>query len=366
MKGFLKSKLFFSLIAVVLLASAIIGPLAENFIAAHAQAPELIYVGEAKANTFPAELIYVANITNSSTHPVQAYDATSTGKVAPVRTINDPHNPDTVWDPWGVTFDSSNNLYVQSFLSDATTFVFGPNAGAGSLPIRIFVLSPCNPDNRSIAVDGNGFEYVLGTESGATICVGPPHANGQPGTLYSVPSVRTIDTAEGFGSPWPDSLTIGTNNQIIAALQQGAIKTFAGGANGGASPLRTISGTRTGLAGGNLSVTFSPSTGLIYAAVSAGTNTHISMFPRIATGDVTPFLTIQGTATGLTGKVITGIAVSQVTGDIYVMVKPAQFSGPAQIEVFNRFANGNTKPLRTFTDRNTAFTDAAGIAITSH
>src|SRR6266436_8720933 len=38
MKGFLKSKLVFSLIAVVLLAGAIIGPLAGNFIRAHAQA----------------------------------------------------------------------------------------------------------------------------------------------------------------------------------------------------------------------------------------------------------------------------------------------------------------------------------------
>lgn len=320
---------------------------------------------KAKTIPHPTELIYVANISdNGMTHPVQAYDATSTGNVAPVRTINDPQNPATIWDPWTITFDSSHNLYVQTFLSSATTFVFGPNAGPSSLPIRIFALSPCTPDIRSIAVDANGFEYVLGSESGATICVGPPHAQGQPGNLYNVSSVRTIDLGVG-ALPWPDGLTVGANNEIIVALQQGAIQTFTGGPTGSASPLRTITGAHTGLAGDHLSVTFSPLTGRIYAAVSAGSITHISVFPRTANGDITPIRTIQGPDTGLAGKVITGIADSQVDGSIYVMVKPAQFSGPAQIEVFDRLANGDAKPLRTFTDPSTTFTDAAGIAITN-
>src|SRR5580700_3435060 len=70
-------------------------------------------------------LIYVAS---ADSGPVTAYPAAASGAVHPVRKVKNPENSKTVWDPWGVTFDSSGALYVQSFLSDATTFVFAPGA----------------------------------------------------------------------------------------------------------------------------------------------------------------------------------------------------------------------------------------------
>jgi hypothetical protein len=61
--------------------------------------------------------------------------------------------------------------------------------------------------------------------------------------------------------------------------------------------------------------------------------------------------------------VITGAAVSQRTGEIYVMVKNGQF-GNGEVDVFARRATGNVAPERTFTDATSAFVDAQGIAIT--
>jgi hypothetical protein len=61
--------------------------------------------------------------------------------------------------------------------------------------------------------------------------------------------------------------------------------------------------------------------------------------------------------------VITGIAVSQLTGDIYSMVKASQFAGPAQVEVFDPSANGNATPVRSFTDAASEFPNAQGIAL---
>jgi hypothetical protein len=61
---------------------------------------------------------------------------------------------------------------------------------------------------------------------------------------------------------------------------------------------------------------------------------------------------------------MTGIADSQHTGDIYVLVKSAQFQGPAQVEAFARLAAGNVAPLRSFTDAASGLADAEGIAIT--
>jgi hypothetical protein len=85
--------------------------------------------------------------------------------------------------------------------------------------------------------------------------------------------------------------------------------------------------------------------------------------PADANGDARPLRTISGNRTGLTGNVITGIAVGPVTGDIYVMVKAAQFSGPGAVEVFGRFSNGNVPALRSFTDSSSKFQDAEGIAV---
>jgi len=313
----------------------------------------------------PGELVYVASVGSG---PVTAYPAFSSGSVTPARTVDDPNKPGTIWDPWGVTFDATGYLYVQSFLANATTFVFPPGAHGGTPPSRIF--EGQGPDNSSIAVDAKGFEYVLGGEWGSSLAVAPPGASGMPGNSYFVPPVRTV-MLDGSFNPWPDLLTVDSKSELLVAVgrpQGNAIEVFAGGAGGGASPVRVISGPDTGLdsCGGTVckvSITFSPFTGRIYAAVSAGATTRISVFAGNANGDTRPVRTIEGPATGLAGMVITGIADSQLNGTIYAMVKTSQL-GTGHINAYDRFADGNAAPLRSFTDGASGFANAAGIAIT--
>jgi hypothetical protein len=316
------------------------------------------------ASTVPGGLIYVANLGAGS---VTAYPAGSTGSVAPVRTIGDPGVSGTVWDPWGVTFDVTGHLYVQSFIANADTFVFPPGANGGTAPTRVFEVQ--GPDNSSIAVDARGFAYVLGGELGSTIAVASPGASGTPGNGYFVPPVRTI-SLDGSFNPWPDLLTVDSRNEVLAAVGRpqvgNAIEVFAGGAAGAASPLRVISGPDTGLDSCSppckAPITVSRLTGQIYAAVSTGPATHISVFAGNANGDARPLRTIEGPATGLAGMVITGIAVSPFDGTIYVMVKSSQL-GTGSVLAYSRFANGNAAPARTFTDSGSGFANAAGIAI---
>jgi hypothetical protein len=314
----------------------------------------------------PRELIYVAN---ADSGPVTAYAAGSAGAVAPVRMVTNPDKPSTVWDPWGVTFDASEHLYVQTFLSDATTFVFPRGASGSTPPTRIFKAD--GPDNRGIAVDAKGFEYVAGGEGETQIAVEPPGAHGKPGKLYQVKPVRTITLDQSF-DPWPSVLAVDSQNEILAAVarpQGNAIEIFAGGRTGSAAPVRVISGPDTGLGSctsecDQLSITFSPLTGQIYAAVSDGATTHISVFAGNATGDAPPVSTIEGSMTGLPGHVITGITVSQLDGTIYAMVKTSQF-GTGVIDAYGQTASGNVPPLRSFTDSQSGFADAAGLAITN-
>jgi hypothetical protein len=311
------------------------------------------------------ELVYVATAGNG---PVTAYAASSDGSVTPARTVDNPNTPGTDWDPWGVTFDATGHLYVQSFVSSADTFVFPPGARGATPPSRIFVSQI--PDNTSVAVDAKGFEYVLGTYSESSVAVSPPGASGTPdgASPFFVSPARTFTVEFSFG-PWPDQLSTDSAGEVLVAVSgqpHNAIAAFAGGANGSASPARVISGPDTGLdcaASCKMSITFSRLTGQIYAAVSDGTATRICVFAGNAAGDARPVRVIEGPATGLPGMFITGIAGSQVDGTIYAMVQTSQFGGTGRISAYGRLANGNVAPLRSFTDSGSLFDNAEGIAI---
>lgn len=317
----------------------------------------------------PRELIYVAN---ADSGPVTAYAAGSRGAVRPVLTVANPNNPDTFWDPWGVAFDTSGHLYVQGFLSDATTFVFPPRAHGRTAPSRIFRAQ--GPDNQAIAVDGKGFQYIAGGETFEAIDVVRPGARGRPGDLYAVPVARTIPLDESF-NPWADIVTVNTKNQVLAAVARprgNAIEIFNGGSRGKQRPVRVISGSRTDLGScpaplsrcDEVSITFSPLTGLIYAVVSDGpSRTHICVFAGNASGNARPVRAIEGRATRLDHRVVTGIAVSRRDGVIYVMAKTGSDFGAGHIIVYGRRAHGDTAPLRMFTDRASRFADGLGLAI---
>jgi hypothetical protein len=313
------------------------------------------------------ELVYVAN----DSGPVGIYHAGSAGRVHPVRTISDPGLNGTYWDPWTVAVDSASNLYVQGFLSEATTFVFHLSRTARLT--RVFAVA--SPDSQSIAVDAHGYEYVMNGQGVPDIYVAAPHANGRPQDSYVVNPVREFSIAQTDFEPWPSTLAIDNHGDLLVAEVSSTgnlIEVYRGGPSGSDKPIRTISGPRTGLgscagfgACDQLSIAYSALTGRIYVAVSTRTGAHISVFAGRANGNVRPVRTIAGSRTGLTGKVITGIAGSQLTGDIYVMAKGAEFLAPGSIEVFARLANGNARPLRKFTDSATRFTEGQGIAIAS-
>jgi hypothetical protein len=302
----------------------------------------------------PAEIVYVAG-----SGPVYGYNAASRGRVAPIREADPPNDPNAFWDPWSLALDRSGNLYVQSFLSNADTFVFAPNPRRGMAPIRIFQLY--GPDSQGIGVDQSGYEYVLSGDACCFLAIGAPGAAGKASADYYVQPLRTISVGFAY-PPWPQAVSIadGRNPVVVGG---DSIQTYRGGAAASVNPIRVIGGSRTGLAG-ELGVTVSPATGLLYATSNTGTNaTHISEFTAGATGNISPVRVIEGPATGLSGRVITGIAVSPRTGEIYAMVKQSQFGGPARIEVFGRLAHGDASPIATFTDRTGAFANAEGLAI---
>jgi hypothetical protein len=338
------------LAAAVLLTSAAVAPGMAGAAGAAPGTPELVYVANADAG------------------PVTAYLATSSGDVSPVATVPNPHNKQTFWDPWVVTFGPSSTLFVQSFLSDATTFAFAPGA---STPSRIFRVQ--GPDSEGMAVDAHGYEYVMGGESAPVISVAAPGVAGRRSDLYDVSPLRQIDTNQDGFSPWPSVLAVDDTDQVLAAVTHpggNAIEVFRGGPAASTDPVRTITGPNTGLGScagfdtcAHVSITYSPLSRDIYAAVSGHSGTRIEEFAGNASGDAAPRRVIAGSNTGLTGMVITGIAVSQHSGDLFVLVKPGQFQGPGSIEVFAPLARGDVAPVHSFVDEHSKFAHGEGIAI---
>lgn len=340
--------------------STVIG--ATGSVEAEAAAPVSVRVAHTRSSV--PEEVYVAN----GGLAVTAYLTRSHGNVTGRVAAADPHLNNTVWDPWTVAFGPGGELYVQSFVSDATSFVFAAPFGPTRQPVRIF--RGDGPDSRAITVDGSGYEYVATGEAAAQIVVLAPDANGNPDQLYAVAPIRRINTDEAVWHPWPEILSV-QGRLLVAALSRSAgnaIDFFQAGATGTGTPVRVIAGTHTGLGScpgqtcDHLVVTFSPLTGRLYVGVSTANATRILVFSSAARGDVRPLQTIAGTSTGLVGKVITGIGDSQHDGTIYAMVKDAQWA-TGRIEAFAESANGDVKPLRTFVDNATGFADAQGIAV---
>jgi hypothetical protein len=221
-------------------------------------------------------------------------------------------------------------------------------------------------------VDAAGYEYVMGGEGSPVIFVAAPGAAGVPARLYHVRSLREIPTGQTGYDPWPDTLTIGARNQVIVSfLGSGGnrIEVFDGGPSGSDTAVRTIAGPNTGLGAcsdgscDHVSVAYSSIRHCIEAAVSGPSGTRVEVFGPGATGNARPRQLIAGTATGLAGKVITGIAASVISGDIFVLAKGAQFQSPGAIEVFSASDSGDVTPVRRFTDAVSRLADAEGIAV---
>ncbi len=87
-------------------------------------------------------------------------------------------------------------------------------------------------------------------------------------------------------------------------------------------------------------------------------NNSITVYARTVTGDVAPFRTLSGPATGLSGPF--DLAVDTVNDELVV----ANFNNNS-ITVYSRTANGDTAPLRTLTGAITGLSGPVGLDVDS-
>jgi sugar lactone lactonase YvrE len=133
-----------------------------------------------------------------------------------------------------------------------------------------------------------------------------------------------------------------------------SVAVYSPGASGNAVPIRTITGSNTGMSGAYFDAV--DSSGRLYVANAFG-NGSVTVYAAGANGNAAPIATIAGTNTGLFNAAPEGIAVDS-NGLIYVTT-----AGGNAILVFAANANGNVAPLRTIAGANTGLIDPRAIAV---
>ena len=326
--------------------------------------------GIAAANVTPLSIsvapplnIYVVNSDYGGTpSSLNVYPGTANGNAAPIRTITA-----TSYLGTGIAVDGSGMSYVSGYASGTSIIdEFSPGANGNVAPTNV-ISEPSNYLNfgyniSGLALDGAGNLYGAVSSSGSPplfVAVYPPGATGNasPSRTISLPvsqnAVLNVD---------PSGLAFDTAGNLYAVQNEDIfggpyVAVYAPGASGNVAPIRTISGSNTGLYQPTYDAV--DSSGRIYVT-NLGT---VTVYAAGANGNVAPIATIAGSKTGLAGNGLSyagGIAVDS-SGLIYVTTGVRQLN--PSILVFAPGANGNVPPLRTITGSNTGLNYPVAIAV---
>src|SRR5437660_738946 len=274
---------------------------------------------------------------------VVVYAAGASGDVTPIRTIAGANT--VLSNATGIARDAAGNLYVTNPPltppSGGSVTVYAPGAVGNAAPIRTIAGEGTGLDHPvGVALDTAGNVYVSNTY---TVTVYAPGASG------NVAPIRTIESSSQVGG-----IALDTPGNLYVASRD--VITVYATANGNATPIRTISGSNTGLgcpAGLGLDAA-----GELYVANPCGGS--ITVFAAGADGNATPTRTIIGSNTGLNGA--SGIALDDA-GHLYVTNAGGYLANAGSITVYAAGASGNVAPIRTISGVHTRLVFPTGIAV---
>ncbi|HEY3998269.1 MAG TPA: hypothetical protein VGO93_05350 [Candidatus Xenobia bacterium] len=286
----------------------------------------------------PAPLARTLVAANASANTVTSYDANGSGNQTPLSSIG----LTQLSGPNSMAVDTVHNEIFVSNLGKTVT-VYSRTANGSVAPSRVLYL-PAGQHNgfESVAVDPVNNELIVANEESNS---GPPAilVYSRTATGDATP-LRTIAGSATLLNSLDDlSVAVDTVNNELVVDNGPQLLVFSHTANGNVPPLRSLSGNNTGLAGniGNGAPAIDTINNEILVPVpGSGTSSAILAFSRTASGNVAPLRSISGSNTGLTDG-LWGLAVDPVNNELAVTDQ----SGP--IEVFSRTASGNVDPLRT-------------------
>jgi hypothetical protein len=292
--------------------------------------------------------LYVANFYGST---VTVYQATAKGNVKPLHTIAG--SKTGLIGPYGLALDAKHNVSVVN--------TNGGSAATGSVTVYAAGATGNVAPTGTISGSNTGLFYPFGITLDSSKKTYVTNYNGQSVTVYAagakgnVAPIRTI-SGSNTGLFYPIGIVLGKTGKIYVANSSGAsVTVYAAGASGNVSPLQTIGGSNTGL-NGPQGIALD-STGKIYVANFGGGsngNGAVTVYAASANGNVAPLRTISGSKTGLYQPF--GIAVR---GPSLYVANEAGYT----VTVYSSSAKGNVAPTSTLAGSNTGLNGPAGILV---
>jgi sugar lactone lactonase YvrE len=272
-------------------------------------------------------------IANFDAPSVGIYPVGASGNATPTATIEGANTGFS--QPDGVARDAAGNLYVCDFMLSRVA-VFASGATGNASPIRVIQGGGTGLSGPvGMAFDSQGNLYVSNETGGGgtgSVTVYSPGANG------NATPIRTLVGPGGAPVDNPSGLAISPGDTLYVINQGNKIQTFAPGANGTDAPLRTIAGPTTQM---NEPEGIALDASQNIWTVNIVSNSLIR-FDHGADGDVAPAVVISGSNTGLAGA----IGLARAGNELYV----ANYNnGTGNVLVFSTASTGNASPTRTLT-----------------
>src|SRR5215467_9256596 len=264
--------------------------------------------------------LYGAN--NDTDSVLMAFQYGANGEVPPTRKIEV-----AARGTWGVALDLKNDEIAVTVEHINQVEINRRQATEKDKPLRI-IQGPKTgmSDPHGIAIDAEHDELFVANHT----------SYHEVGTGEADPNAVSAAFARGEEAPQ------GLRERVEPRVSKGkfvepSIRVYSRTANGDASPVRVIQGSKTHL-DLPMKIVVDSTHNEIFVANSGASS--ILVFSRTATGDVAPIRTIEGPATGLKKPV--GVYVDVKNDEVWATSPESH-----KATVYRRTANGNAQPLRT-------------------
>jgi len=274
---------------------------------------------------------------------ITVYNRADVGNVAPKRTVQGPLTGLNV--PKLIHVDLTNNEMAVANGGNNSITIYNRLDNGNVAPLRTIAGALTGLSNPTgVFIDAVNNEILVTNWGNHTITVYNRLANG------NVAPLRTITTAPGgaqvgIGNPGALALDL-VNNEIGATncVSHPRVAIWNRLDNGQVAPKRVLSGANSRISRSTHGIWIDTVNNEI--VVPSGSENSILVFNRLDSGDVAPKRVIQGSLTTITSA-SKGVMVDNVNNEI-VMPKGTDGTGLHSVGVWDRLANGNVAPKRSF------------------
>ena len=256
------------------------------------------------ADSVNKELFVIENVRSS----ISVYPTNAVGNPQPLRTLTG-YLPGYVG---AIAVDIPNNemmvMAAQSRNGFINIDIYERTASGAATPLRRII--PDFPFARALIVDSTNDEIFVAVPTASATSITP--ATTCSITVFSrtvagrASPIRTLSgSATGLKEPIAMVMDITENELLVADAGNDSILVYPGNANGNVSPLRIISGNSTGLSGPS-GIVLDTGSDMIY--VSNYSNDSITVYPRKAIGNFSPVMTFTRPQIDIRGP--TSIAIA--------------------------------------------------------